>query len=208
VDIVNPGTATWLDTAGGHGDTNTYFYCIGAVDDADQETLADQQASKFAKHMATGMVLMSVPVVVSDTSLQFVFQTVSYLRVINYDANAGKRHNWRTFDTRKPYSDFYDVDHTMAVWVEVASDSYFTVAGLVPQQTSIHLVVGWNFVGYPSFIDRTISDTITVFHQTLETFDSIDPPWYLQRLADTDIMTAGEGYWIHVSDEFDWILTN
>lgn len=208
VSTAPSGSTGWTDTLGGHGDTNTYFYCVGAVDDAGQETLDGQQASKFAKHMASGMVLMSVPVVTSDTLITTVFQTVNYVRVIYYDANAGKRHNWKTFDTRKPYSDVFDVDHTMAVWVEVISDGYLTAAGLVPQQTTIHLVVGWNFVGYPSFVDRTVSDTITVFYQTMETFDPLDPPWYLQRLADTDLMTAGEGYWIHVSEEFDWVLTN
>lgn len=203
-----PGGTGWVDALAGHGDANTYFYCVAAIDDAGQETMANGQASKYTKHMATGMVLTSVPVVVSDTSITTVFQTVSYVRVILYDANAGKRHNWKTFDTRKPYSDQFDVDHKVAVWVEVTSDSYFTVAGLVQPQTIIHLVVGWNFVGYPSFIDRTVQDTLTVHYQTTETFDPMDPPWYLQRLADGDYMTAGEGYWIHVSDPFDWVLTN
>ncbi len=208
VATVPPGSNGWTDALGGHADTNTYFYCVGAVDDAGQETLDGQQASKFTKYMASGMVLMSVPVVTSDTLITTVFQTVNYVRVVYYDANAGKRHNWKTFDTRKPYSDVFDVDHTMAVWVEVISDGYLTVGGLVPQQTTIHLVVGWNFVGYPSFVERAVSDTITVYYQTMETFDPLDPPWYLQRLGDTDLMTAGEGYWIHVSEEFDWILTN
>ncbi len=203
-----PGETGWVDSLAGHGDVDTYFYCVGAIDDAGQETIADDQASKYSKHMATGMVLMSVPVVVSDTSMSTVFQTISYVRIIYYDANAGKRHNWKTFDTRKPYSDKFDVDHTMAVWVEVTADSYFTVAGMVPHETVINLVVGWNFVGYPSFFDRTVMETIVVHHQTTEAFDPTDPPWYLQRLSDADLMTAGEGYWIHVSEDFSWVLTN
>ncbi|MCK4443520.1 MAG: PKD domain-containing protein, partial [Thermoplasmata archaeon] len=59
-----PGETGWVDGLAGHGDTDTYFYCVGAIDDAGQETLAADQASKYSKHMATGMVLMSVPVVV------------------------------------------------------------------------------------------------------------------------------------------------
>ncbi len=208
VHIAPPGSGAWTDALAGHGDTNSYFYCVGAVDDADQETLAADQSSKYSKHLATGMVLMSVPIVTSDTSIITLFQTVSYVRVVLYDANAGKRHNWKTFDTRKPYSDQFEADHKVAVWVEVTSDSYLTVAGLVPKQTTINLVVGWNFVGYPSFIDRTVSDTLTVHYQTTETFDPMDPPWHLQRLADGDSMTAGEGYWIHVSESFSWTLTN
>ncbi|MFQ5883642.1 MAG: PKD domain-containing protein [Thermoplasmata archaeon] len=202
------GSDSWVDTAAGHGDPNIYFYCVGAVDDAAQETLAEQQASKFAKLMSSGMVLMSMPLQVSDSSVTTVFQTVSFQRVIYYDAMAGKRHNWRTFDTRKPYSDLQNVDHTMALWVEVLSESHFTVAGLIPQETTIHLVTGWNFVGYPSFIDRTVSGTLAVHYQTVEGFDPMDPPWYLTRLGEGDLMTAGEGYWIHVSEDYDWVLTN
>ncbi|UCD92284.1 MAG: right-handed parallel beta-helix repeat-containing protein [Methanobacteriota archaeon] len=205
---VSPGSDSWIDVNAGHGDPNTYFYCIGAEDNAAQESLADRQASKFAKHMNSGMVLMSMPLQMSDNHVTTVFQTVSYVRVIYYDAMAGKRHNWKTFDTRKPYFDFEYVDHKMALWVEVSAESYFTVAGLVPQETTIHLVTGWNFVGYPSFIDRTVSDTLTVHYQTIESYEPLEPPWYLTRLAAGDMMTAGEGYWIHVSEDYDWVLTN
>lgn len=202
------GSGNWIDAMGGHGDPNTYFYCVAAVDDAAQESLASQQASKFAKHLSPGMVLMSMPLEVSDDYVPTVFQTVSFQRIIHYDANAGKRHNWRTFDTRKPYADLLTIDRTMAVWVEVLAESYFTIAGLVPQETTIHLVVGWNFVGYPSFMDRTILDTLSVHYQRVESYDPTNTPWFLMLLGDSDLMTAGEGYWIHVSEDYDWGLTN
>jgi len=208
VATVPSGSTSWTDSLAGHGDTNTYFYCVGAEDDVGKESIAQQQASKYSKHLSTGMTLMSMPLIVSDNSITSIFETVSYVRVIRYDAKSGKKHNWKAFDTRKPYSVVFDIDHTMAVWVEVADDSYLTIAGLVPKQTVIHLGVGWNFVGFPSFLDYAVSDFVGVRYQNIETFDPTDPPWYLQRLDEGDFMTVGEGYWIHVSEDFDWVLTN
>ncbi len=204
-----PGATSYVHVGAGHGDNNTYFYRICAVDAIGQTSCDQLQASKFSKHLNSGMTLMSIPLVLSNTNITNVFQTVDFETVIYYDAMAGKRHNWRTFDTRKPYKDLEDINHTMAVWIRVKSDSQLSVAGLVPLQTTIHLVVGWNFVGYPSFIDRTVSDALAgATYQNVETFNPTDPPWFLKRLDDTDLMWAGEGYWIHVSSDFDWVLSN
>jgi hypothetical protein len=209
LDTVAPGVTSYLHVGGGHMDNNTYFYMICAVDGIGQIGCNSQQASKFSKHLNSGMQLLSIPLLLSDTRVPTVFQTVDFERVIYYDAMAGKRHNWRTFDTRKPYSDLKHVNNTMAVWVIVNSDSRLTCAGLVPKQTTVHLVVGWNLVGYASFIDNTVGDALVgATYQTVETFDPTDPPWFLKKLSDTDLMFAGEGYWIHVSNPFDWILTN
>ncbi len=45
-------------------------------------------------------------------------------------------------------------------------------------------------------------------YQTAETFDPANTPWLLIRIGDTDITQSGEGYWIHLSDPFDWVVTN
>jgi hypothetical protein len=209
LDTLSPGVTSHMHLSAGHGDSNSYFYRICAVDAIGQMTCDPQQASKFSKQLNAGMQLLSIPVSLSNTSIPNVLQTVSFERVIYYDAMAGKRHNWRTFDTRKPYSDLKHINNSMAVWIKVISDSQLSVAGLVPLQTTIHLVVGWNLVGYPSFIDRTVGAALVgATYQTVETFDPTDPPWFLKKLSDTDLMFAGEGYWIHVSSDFDWVLSN
>ena len=208
LDTVPAGSTSYTHIGGGQSDTNTYFYIVKAVDDAGQEAFG-RQTVKFARHMPVGMQLISIPVIMSDTSIQTVFQTVDFNRVIYYDAMAGKRHNWKTFDTRKPYWSLTDVDETMALWVDVKTDGYLVTAGLVPQDTTIRLVVGWNFVGYASFIDRMVGDTFSgAIYQNVEGFDPMDPPWYLLRLSATDVLSFGNGYWIHVSEEFDWTVTN
>jgi parallel beta-helix repeat protein len=202
------GTTEFIDATVGDGDTNSYFYQICAVDLNNKTTCAEEQAAKYAKHVAKGMILLSIPLDVSNNSITSVFQTVSYSRVLSYDAKAGKKHNWKVFDKKKPWSKPFDVNHTMALWVEVTTESYLTIAGVVPKSTTIHLHEGWNFVGYSSFIDRTVSDTLSTHYQTVETFNPTVSPWFLKSLGDNDLMMAGEGYWIHVSQDYDWVLTN
>jgi hypothetical protein len=209
LDTLSAGSSSYVHVGGGHGDNRTYFYQICAVDGIDQRTCDVQQASKFSKHLDTGMQLLSIPLQLSETSTPQVFQTVSFTKVTYYDAMAGKRQNWKTYDTRKPYSTLKNVNRTMALWVDVSSVSWFTIAGLVPQQTTIHLVTGWNFVGYPSFIPEDVSTNLAgASWQNVESFDPANAPWFLQRLSGGDPMYPGEGYWIHVSSPFDWVLHN
>jgi PKD repeat protein len=208
LDSVPAGTTSYVHADGGNLDNKTYFYIVKAVDDIDQKGFG-RQAVKLARHLPTGMQLTSIPVVLSNTSIPDVFKTVDFKRVIYYDANAGKRHNWKTFDTRKPYNSLSDVDEKMALWVDVETESYLVAAGLVPVNTTIRLVVGWNFVGYASFVDRMVGDTFSgAIYQNVEGFDPMDPPWYLLRLSATDVLSFGNGYWIHVSEEFDWTVTS
>jgi PKD repeat protein len=208
INTLPPGSISYIHSGAGQSDLSTYFYIVKAVDDAGQKSFG-QQAVKLARNMPAGMQLISIPVLMSDTSIPTVFQTVDFTRVIYYDANAGKRHNWRTFDTRKPYKDLTHVSEIMALWVEVSKDSYLIVAGLVPESTTIGLVVGWNFIGYASFIDRTVGDSFAgAIYQKVEGYDPTNSPWFLKTLFDSDIMSFGNGYWIHVSEEFDWTVTN
>ncbi|TET90009.1 MAG: hypothetical protein E3J35_08320 [Methanomassiliicoccales archaeon] len=58
-------------------------------------------------------------------------------------------------------------------------------------------------------LDRMVGGTLAgANYQTAETFDPANTPWLLIRIGDTDITQSGEGYWIHLSDPFDWVVTN
>ncbi len=208
LDTVPSGTTTYTHTDGGHSDNNTYFYVVKAVDDIGQKSF-EGQAVKLARHLPTGMQLISIPVLLSNTTVQDVFKTVDFKVIRYYDAMAGKRHNWKTFDTRKPYNSLTNVNEKMALWVDITKESHLVAAGLVPVSTTIRLVVGWNFIGYASFFDAAVGDTFAgATYQNVEGFDPTDPPWFLMRLSDTGIMAFGNGYWIHVSEEFEWTVTN
>ncbi|MFQ6118572.1 MAG: hypothetical protein ACE5KE_01655, partial [Methanosarcinales archaeon] len=143
-----------------------------------------------------------------DTSVEEVLKTLDFDKVRYYNASDVNDH-WKTYMTFKPYKgDLKDIDHKMGFWVNVTKDDNLTVAGLVPKYTEIPLYQGWNMVGYPSFINRTVSEALAgIPWLKVEAYDN-NPPHYLKELSPSDIMSAGNGYWIEVSEDSLWNVTN
>jgi hypothetical protein len=96
----------------------------------------------------------------------------------------------------------------MGFWIQITKDDYLVVAGLVPEFVEIGLGHGWNFVGYPSFTDRTVSDALSSLDWKKIDGYSDAPPYHLAHLNPGDIMTAGEGFWIWVDTPQVWIVGN
>jgi hypothetical protein len=90
----------------------------------------------------------------------------------------------------------------------MTSHDNLTVVGEVPHNTTIQLYKGWNFVGYPSFTDRTVGDALNGLpYEQVEGYEN-SPPYYLRILSDSDVMTAGCGYWIRVAEDCTWMINN
>lgn len=204
-----PGTTGYTVAGAGLGDLDSHFYRLVVRDAAGQTMASADQFAKYTRTLTAGPHLLSIPVRMSDTRIDTVLQGVDYSVARTYVNPAGQGKNWLTRAKDKPWGDLTAVDEAMAVWVLVDRDSDLVVAGLVRASVTIHLEVGWNFAGYPSFIDRTVGDALADAKvQTVEGFDPRNSPFYLRRLAQTDVMRAGDGFWVHVSDAFDWALQN
>jgi hypothetical protein len=198
---VPAGTTSYVHVGAGVGDPSEYFYQVRAIDGDGNSTPAAEQAGKFALFLAAGHRLISVPLEQATWDIDVVLQTISWTRARTYVNLAGQGKNWLSNDKQKVWADLTTLDREMALWVEVSADSWWTLAGLVPAQTQIALKVGWNFVGYPSFISRTVEEVLAgVSYQTVESYAE-DPPFYLGRLSSLDMMVAGNGYWVHVSTD-------
>lgn len=204
-----PGTGTFTDAGAGVGDAQDHFYRLVAKDAAGQTTAAADQFAKHAQSLAAGQHLLSIPVRVGDTRIDVVLQTVSWDRARAYVNPSGQGKNWLSNDKAKPWADLTDVQQGMALWLLVSRPSDLVVAGVVPASVVVPLDVGWNFVGYASFVDRTVAEALAGAKlQTVEGFDAANPSFYLRRLADTDVLHAGDGLWVHVSEAYDWTLAN
>jgi len=195
---VGPGTTTYVHV--GAGGTGDHFYQVRAVEDVSARfTSAVEQSGKVAQSLVAGKRLISVPLEQEDGSVGSVLQTISWSRARTYGKISGHGHNWHSNDQGRPWKDLTTLDRKMAVWVEVSSSGTWAVAGLVPAFTSITLEVGWNFLGYPSFTAKTVAQLLAgISYQTVEGYAD-DPPHYLRRLNASDVMSAGNGYWVHIS---------
>jgi hypothetical protein len=157
--------------------------------------------------MEKGKQIASVPLVQADTTLETVLQTLDgSFKHVRYYKSFGQGPHWKSYWTFKKYRTLFDIDHTMGFWIDITRADDFVVAGLVPEVTHIELGHGWNFVGYPSFIDRTLSQALSgVDWEKAQGYD-YNPPFNLKKLFGSDVMTAGEGYWVWVEIAADWIV--
>lgn len=171
-------------------------------------TFASDQAGKFTRPLSRGPNLISTPLIQLNESIKNVLQTVKFDKVWSYDSLSGKW-NWHMrFKTHR--GELKTINHTMGIWVNVTAESNLTVAGIVPAQIAIHLHAGWNLVGFPSFSStyRVANLKASTNATRIEGFDPVSSPYHLKILSDTGVLRAGEGYWINVPFETQWVVRN
>ncbi len=205
---VSSGTTSYVHSLAGDGNSFNHFYFVAANDTSGNSNWSGQ-AAKFLTPFKTGKQIASIPLVQEDTTLEVVLQTLdgSYKHVRYYKSSDQSNH-WKSYWTFKTYRTLFDIDHTMGFWIDIVKPDDLVVAGLVPEVTQIELGHGWNFVGYPSFIERTLSQGLAgVDWVKAQGYDD-NPPFNLKQLTGSDIMRAGEGYWVWVDVPQVWEVSN
>jgi hypothetical protein len=203
-------TYNWSDEGAGEGDPYNYFYYIEVLDVNEHKNVSEK-GGKFIRNLPSGKQLFSIPLVQSNTEITKVLQTIegNYNDVQWYDPLDTEDH-WKTYDPDKPsgYNDLLEIDHETALWITMTSSDSLIVTGKVPERVDIQLYKGWNLVSYASFINRTVGDALAGYpYDRVEGYADI-APYYLTVLSDTDMMTAGCGYWIHVTEDCTWTVDN
>ncbi|MHA1962408.1 MAG: CARDB domain-containing protein [Candidatus Thorarchaeota archaeon] len=202
------GTHTFEDFGAGEGNLNNYFYHICARDVNNTTACSRTQAGKFTRQLARGPSLISIPLTQSDESVGKILQTVRFDKAWVYDSSNKK---WKWYMTFKPYKgELRSINETRGFWVNATEDCNFTVAGILPIQTTIHLSKGWNLVGFPSFRqDYAVAELKTeVAGERIEGFDPSVPPYFLRLMLDGNILETGYGYWVNVADETIWVVAS
>ncbi|MCK4457436.1 MAG: right-handed parallel beta-helix repeat-containing protein [Thermoplasmata archaeon] len=198
-------TAIYVDVLAGEGDLNSYFYDVCAFDIYNITMCAENQAGKSTRPLSSGPILVSIPLIQSNESIEIVLQTVKYDKVWSYDSFLQE---WKSYMSGKTYKgELLTANHTMGLWVNVTENSSFTVAGVVPAQTTIHLHRGWNLVSFPSQNSSYNAYDLKMDTGALrvEGYDAI-PPYHLGVLGDADILVTGEAYWVKVDADTDWTI--
>jgi hypothetical protein len=178
--------------------------------------------TKFPMDLEPGWNMISVPLNQTDTSLDKVLENLSgdFDAVYRYDVNDPIDH-WKLDHTGKPLSmnDLSDVSRHMGIWVHITNPSgtTFYVNGTAPEVgylNQITLFKGWNFVGYPSLIERDVLsfglpagvDVVQWYNASSYMWESWDPGTYYDPDTFT-LMKPGQGLWIHYSGITDvWSL--
>ncbi|MFO7619068.1 MAG: VCBS repeat-containing protein [Thermoplasmata archaeon] len=103
------------------------------------------------------------------------------------------------------------LDITMGAWLyipDMASlgDGYIRLEGEAPASTPILLEAGWNLVGYPSATPGLGSAILPAETDIISVFQPTSP--YAQDITDLSLVTmsAGNGYWVHVTADCIWTV--
>ena len=194
----------WTCIGCGKDNPSNYFFYVEATDSI-LSTPSPNRVGKFTRPLASGPNLVSIPVIISNESIEHILQTVRWNKAWSYHSLS---HEWKWFMKDRTYSrGLLSANYTMGIWVNITSDCNLTMAGMVPAQTTIQLYSGWNLVSFPSFnTTYTVADLKAEIGATrVEGYDLV-PPNYLRVLGDAEVLQAGYGYWVRVEADTDWIV--
>jgi predicted GH43/DUF377 family glycosyl hydrolase len=211
ISFVSAGVSYFVHENDGLNTTDSFYYVVVKDGSGNTDVTVDQ-AGKIVKECTIGWNFISDPYLGLDgTDITTVLQTLEWDMAKWYDPLNAEDH-WVSCSTTKPsgFNDFTEMNRTMGIWVNVTiGGDHFVDTGRVHKSTSIQLYKGWNLISYASFIDRTVGDALNeISYEQVEGFDGSNQPYYLKILASTDIMKAGKGYWIKVSEDCTWTITN
>jgi hypothetical protein len=162
--------------------------------------------------LTPGHRLMSSPLEVANNDVEFVLSSIAgcYDYVRWYDPLDTLDH-WKSYVPSRSYNDLTRLDNTMGFWINITATCSFTPVGARPVSTRIDLHQGWNMIGFPSFkTNYTVADlkaNLGLAGIMVEAFDAAAAPYYLQRVPDSYMMAAGEGYWMYVPSDATWIIS-
>jgi hypothetical protein len=118
---------------------------------------------------------------------------------------------WKSWHRGEPSNTLTILDLKMGFWVEItgAAPRTLTVNGVPPTTTSIALAGGYNLVGFPS--SQTGVSVGSVKAATGATmivgFSGSAAPGYTRVLGDSEILMAGNGYYVYVPSATTWVVT-
>ena len=205
------------------GVNNPQSYCwqVRTFDVAGHETRTIIQAGKTGSMQSTflnpsGWFMLGSHLVQSDTSLAHVIQgaglPANWDNLQLFDAVNG---DWDSYLKGRPDSknDLTDITNEQGFWIHLTSSSRFSTAGYV-EDMSIDLKAGWNLVPYP-FAERIKTSADIIAHLTsncpnydgMMIFDSGEA-YRLVTPGGTETLAHGSGFWIKVTADTTWTVTN
>jgi hypothetical protein len=174
----------------------------------------------FSIDLLPGWNMISIPMNLTDSNLSTVFTDISgdYDALQWYDAN-DPDDPWKHNHTSKPVhlNDLTHFDKYMALWIHITNPlgTTFYIGGTAPEigyVNQITLYNGWNFVGYPSLIERAPGssglplevDMVQWYNASSGLWESWDPGISPDTL---DSLKPGQGLWVHYTGVSDvWLL--
>ncbi len=161
-------------------------------------------------HLNAGWNLVSIPYVGTNRSVEAVLDSIDgkYDTIRHYNSSV-IADPWKTFKAGRDPSlnELRWITNEMGFWIHMRTEADIVVGAEELPTTWVRLKYGWNLVGYPSFSDRTIQDSLAGVPWTrIEGFDLLATPHHLKVLSPTDVLSPGTAIWIKVTQDCWWLV--
>jgi hypothetical protein len=150
------------------------------------------------------MISLAPNILLSDVEFQLISISGQYEAVQIYDSTDSDD-PWKHYVPGKLMgNDLTELHPDSGIWIKMKNDAVLRVNHMVPPNGQpdyeIGLAYGWNFVGYPSVVTRSVDVALAgVVYDMVQTYDAGSGKWYSYdgNSGDLTVMELGRGYWIH-----------
>ena len=213
------GGATWSAFVNGLG--HTYVQALGISPGANPTVFAGTVggsvwqysfATPFSQDLGVGWNLISIPRVLNGSAPEVVLASIAgkYDLVYAWDAS-DPADPWKSYMPGLG-GDLTYISRNMGLWVRMTQAGTLTVEGEMPTTTSIPLYAGWNLIGYPAGVARSVPDALASIagkYTLVFEYDASSPdaPWrsYSPQVPDfantLTEMRPGFGYWVKATQD-------
>ena len=94
----------------------------------------------------------------------------------------------------------------MGFWLHATENCTLSLTGEAPAITTIYLKAGWNMVGYASATPRLASNTLPSEVDIVSVSSGNDGSIIDYTNLAVVTMSAGNGYWVHVTADIVWTI--
>ena len=170
------------------------------------------QSSECSFHLYKGWNLVSFYCIGMAVHRDKVLESIndSYQKIFYYDASDSSDH-WKSYDKDLPdwtVQQLNYMDRVSAYWIYMNNEADYYYNGS-KRSSVISLVPGWNFVGYPSKTNNTISFAMSgVMFNIMKTYDSSSSIYFVYDNSSMsnslDTLETYKGYWVNSSAYQSW----
>jgi hypothetical protein len=164
--------------------------------------------------LISGWNLVSFPLDLNTSTISEVLQSIQgdYNVIHWFDPI---QRSWEIY----PGEDF-EMNNKISFWIHMKYPSVLNIVGKMPFYTSISLFstdTGWNMVGFPTAVDKTVTDALYYLqgkYRAVQNFNASDTrdPWkhynVFKANHDLQILKSGQGYWIKVLEDCEFVVFN
>jgi hypothetical protein len=163
----------------------------------------------YSINLISGWNFISFPIAPFNHSVVSLFSSIGGIwDIVEFYNTTDVYDHWKSYATFKPphLNDLQFLVRQWGFWLHVNNATTLVILGIPVTSTEIYLFSGWNMVGYPTEVSKSVAEALNgTGYDAVEGFDP-GMPYNTIPLNDTYMMNAGEGYWVHVNVDTSWIV--